>query len=110
MFTRGQEFLRFERRHAAQPRGGDMIDTASPLTVEAGHVFPTWSDSQNVTRELSEAAAITVDSLPAAGTHAFEPLTPGIAALEFSRPGPVAGTTGLSPVINDKCQADQNQN
>jgi hypothetical protein len=81
--------------------GVNMIATAFPLAAEATYVFPFRSDSQLVMRGLVEADAITGDSLPAPGMHAFEPLTPGMAALEFPRPEPTAGTTSFSPAVND---------
>lgn len=86
-----------------QPRlaGGDLIGTASYLTAEVKQVFPILADSQLAVPGLAEAAPITSDSLPAAGKHTFEPLTPGVQAVEFARPEPVAATTDFSPAVND---------
>jgi hypothetical protein len=84
-----------------QRDGGTMIETASPLTTEAAQAFPARLVSELITQGFAEAPAITSDFLPSAVTREFEPLTTGIAALEFPRTEPVAGTTGFAPAVNE---------
>src|SRR5258708_6052515 len=92
-------------RPLPQRGNASVIDTASPLSAEAGHAIPLRSASGIGTTGPPQAAAITRDSLPVGYPREFEPLALGVAAAEFTNPATVVGTSNSTPVTHDLSKA-----
>jgi hypothetical protein len=90
-----------------QPQRGNsaVIETASPLEIEAAHTLPVPLDFEIGKTGLSEANPITRDALPVGYPNKFEPLALGVAAVEFTSPTAVVGTSSSTPVTSDFSKA-----